>query len=430
VVEDSPKGNIGKNSNKKKQDKIQNIGALPSYTHGENVTHITNNTYKYNNENANYIGKRISTPSGQTITTPYDITKGNFHKFKNISTLSTSNVNIQSTTNLKSVVRLSSALSMSMVMNSSNSPNIDILDRNSEINKINGETAYSKVFKVIAYNIKKILSSNKKISNINSYIDILDNEFDSFDSTYTGYISIELFQEILDSVGIVISTSDFHVILSLFGRKENDTIEYKSFTNAVDSVNKVIVQSILPYSNEKISSRIRELRQEGRNIKDDFKYYDLDNTGLVTRRQFKEAILKLQLLETEHQLLKAMEDYASISDRSLVQYEDFINVIEYADKEYFYPSSNYNLKNRSLNSSRTLLNQSYNNRYSNSDNIHSSNYKKSLYSYDENDHINDVNNNNDVNYNTNNSLTWDRNFLPKKSDSIRINRKDKVKYFN
>lgn len=406
--------NIIKNSN------TISIGALPSYAHG-NVTYVSNNNYKFNKENSNYIGKRIATSSDQTITTPYDITKGNFQKFKNISTLSTTNVNTQANINLKSVVRLSSALSMSMAINSSNS-NTNLLDQN-ELSKINGETAYSKVFKVISYNIKKILSSNK-----NSYIDLLNNEFESFDSTYSGYISNKLFQEIILNFGIDLSTSDFHVILSLFGRKENDTIEYKSFTNAVDSVNKVIVHSILPYSNEKISSRIRELRQEGKNIKDEFKYYDLDNTGLVTKTQFKEAILKLHLLETEHQLLKAMEDYASISDRSLIQYEDFINIIEYADKEYFFPSSNYNIKNRNLNSNKTFT-QSYNNKIymhddskkkSKSDNSNSlNNYNKMSYPQDEN-----------VHNNINNSFNWDRIFLPKKSDSIRIKKKDKVNYFN
>lgn len=48
---------------------------------------------------------------------------------------------------------------------------------------------------------------------------------------------------------------------------------------------------------------------------DIFEANDLDRTGMVTVSQFKQIVSKLQLLQSEGQLSKAVEDCLSLSNK-------------------------------------------------------------------------------------------------------------------
>jgi hypothetical protein len=50
-------------------------------------------------------------------------------------------------------------------------------------------------------------------------------------------------------------------------------------------------------------------------VVDIFEANDLDRTGMVTVNQFKQIVSKLQLLHSEVQLSKAVEDCLSLSNK-------------------------------------------------------------------------------------------------------------------
>ena len=50
-------------------------------------------------------------------------------------------------------------------------------------------------------------------------------------------------------------------------------------------------------------------------LADIFEANDLDRTGMVTVNQFKQIVSKLQLLQSEVQLSKAVEDCLSLSNK-------------------------------------------------------------------------------------------------------------------
>lgn len=69
------------------------------------------------------------------------------------------------------------------------------------------------------------------------------------------------------------------------------------------------------YLTSRVLQRVRELRREGRDPRDIFEAHDLDRTGLVAAARFREIVSKLQLLQTEGQLNKAVEDCIYLSDK-------------------------------------------------------------------------------------------------------------------
>lgn len=46
-----------------------------------------------------------------------------------------------------------------------------------------------------------------------------------------------------------------------------------------------------------------------------FEAHDLDRFGMVDAWRFKDTITKLELLQTEQQLARAMEDFSNLTDR-------------------------------------------------------------------------------------------------------------------
>lgn len=60
-------------------------------------------------------------------------------------------------------------------------------------------------------------------------------------------------------------------------------------------------------------------------LADIFEANDLDRTGMVTVNQFKQIVSKLQLLQSEVQLSKAVEDCLSLSNK-LVRWDGMENI--------------------------------------------------------------------------------------------------------
>jgi len=103
----------------------------------------------------------------------------------------------------------------------------------------------------------------------------------------------------------------------------------------------------IPYLSSRVLQRYKELKQDGKYPLDIFQVYDQDRNGLILANKFKEVITQIQLLQTSHQLTKALDDFAAIGNRSYINYEDFCGSIENA----LNTNPNTNVSNNNLSSS-------------------------------------------------------------------------------
>jgi Ca2+-binding EF-hand superfamily protein len=151
---------------------------------------------------------------------------------------------------------------------------------------------------------------------------------ENLDISNTGVISTHSLQRVLDEIGINLNPSELHTIYGLYGRPQEDAIYYDSLCRAIDvhasatipsngfgTTNGVAGAAAAAYLSDRTLQRVRELRTEGRYPRDMFEAYDLDHTGLITVSKFQEVVSRLSLLQTEHQLSKAIEDFSSIGNR-------------------------------------------------------------------------------------------------------------------
>jgi Ca2+-binding EF-hand superfamily protein len=178
-------------------------------------------------------------------------------------------------------------------------------------------------------------------------------QFEAYDNDGSGLVSSRTLQAVLDDIDIALTSADLQGMYHLYGRPEDDKIYYDEFCKAVENLGTVNSQrpgtapgalsatvggggggqgmdSFVPYLNARVLQRAQELFREGRGPRDMFEAADLDNSGLVTVHKFKDVVVKLQLLSTEHQLAKALEDYTNISNRSYVMYQDFCDALDRA----------------------------------------------------------------------------------------------------
>lgn len=178
----------------------------------------------------------------------------------------------------------------------------------------------------------------------------LQKQFEVYDARLTRFVTLRTFQSTLDDLGVYLSSADFHAVCETCGR--DDMINYDKFCHmmyqsddgrALDRSDRYYdppraehrTSSALPGdrwkylpSGSRIAERLRELKTEGRHPLDIFEASDLDHTGMVDVRTFRETVNRLRLLQSEYQVNHAVEDFACISDHSLVCYEDFVTELE------------------------------------------------------------------------------------------------------
>lgn len=192
--------------------------------------------------------------------------------------------------------------------------------------------------------MKKVIISIEEKSIKSGVKFSLKKQFEVYDNQSGGYIPLRILQIILEDLGILLSSSDIYIIRNQYGRPEDDLIDYIEFCNELNRINDILIDisprdkltttyktttsSINLPSSSRMSDTLRSLKQNGKNPRDIFQAYDLDNTGMIEVRRFREIVQRLELLQTSHQLNSAIDNFGSISDRNLICYEDFCRTIE------------------------------------------------------------------------------------------------------
>jgi len=240
----------------------------------------------------------------------------------------------------------------------------------------------------------------------------LRKQFEVYDSELTGLVSLRTFQSTLDELGVMLSATELHAIQSYFGRPEDNMIDYHTFcaTFFEDTVHNATRSKSYTrdhYHNSRghhggmtrhsydrdrdnlpapsrITETLRKLKRDGKDPRDIFEAYDLDQTGLVDVKDFRRVVNQLQLLQTEHQLHHAEETYASLSDRYLICYEDFCRALEVTAASEFGPHE-YGATRRNLEQSgdgarmRSVMGDGYDGRRSRDDHTYGGNRNRGEY---------------------------------------------------
>jgi Ca2+-binding EF-hand superfamily protein len=223
--------------------------------------------------------------------------------------------------------------------------------------------AYDKILRLVAERINLAideLNYNQRgaSSNIN-----LRYEFEFYDKQRTGLISMQHFQRIMSDLNLQLSGAEIQAVQSAFARQNDSRMDYESFfeiylpryasgntsssapspslnllnttlsrqssLNSNNNNNRPVdAGNSLSYSHPRVIERWSVLCNEGNDPRSYFATYDFDRSGMVDVHKFREVIERLQLLQTEYQLHKALEDFKSIHNPNLIMYEDFCHAIE------------------------------------------------------------------------------------------------------
>jgi Ca2+-binding EF-hand superfamily protein len=242
--------------------------------------------------------------------------------------------------------------------------------------------AYERILRLIVERVKAAIEERTRLwgptYNLRGHLEY-------FDSDQSGTVPTRSFQQVMHELGVQLSPSDLQTLYGLYGRPEDSHIFYDAFLRAVDGNTSTAYPPPLPahmqasvahrrsislpqpptlgnnrapggaaYVHPRVLQRYRELKQEGNDPRDFFAVHDIDRAGMVSptlpgsalmapflitpvlpspqipQGKFASVISKLQLLQTDHQLSRAVDDFTSLSNRALVLYEDFLDALERA----------------------------------------------------------------------------------------------------
>ncbi|CAM9389683.1 unnamed protein product, partial [Laminaria digitata] len=132
-----------------------------------------------------------------------------------------------------------------------------------------------------------------------------------------GMVTVEDFSSVMEQLGVYLSGQETDHIRRLFDRYGDGAIDYSDFCQRI-----MFDRQGMEALAGKINSRFVELRRRGVDIRSAFDMYDLSKTGFVSRRDFREAMRKLQVPVTEHQLQSLCSRFGQLGDPDSVSYED------------------------------------------------------------------------------------------------------------
>jgi Ca2+-binding EF-hand superfamily protein len=150
----------------------------------------------------------------------------------------------------------------------------------------------------------------------------LSRQFEFHDPRSRGFVTGDDFSSVLEQLGVWLSGAEMQHMHTLFDRYGDGAMDYQDFCSRVlfDCREAEIVA-------HKLSSRCQDLRQRGVDVRSAFEMFDLGKTGFVSRGDFREAMRKLQMPITEHQLQFLNTKFGKLSDPDRISYEDLLSFV-------------------------------------------------------------------------------------------------------
>merc|ERR1712216_979741 len=136
---------------------------------------------------------------------------------------------------------------------------------------------------------------------------------------------------------VLLSAMEINAILAQFGRPEDDRIDYIKFSRMIEQQQFKSgargprdTAGQAPYLNRRAIDKFLQLRAAGTEPRHVLEGFDMNRSGLISARKFKEAMQHMNLLDSDYQLSRAMEDFCNYTDRSMINYDDFCYALEEA----------------------------------------------------------------------------------------------------
>ena len=264
------------------------VGALPSYATPGLATRIVGS-----NKNVGVNMNTTITPLGNSIVTPFDE-----------ATLKMGSTSYKFNDTMRSIN--------------------DVRDSQSFSNT----SAYDRVINIFISKLEKSIAFKKVPDASFSLL----HRFQEFDRKSTGFISLISFQRIIENLGVSVSSSDINAILSLYGRREDEKINYIAMCNLMRSA-KIQNKSSATYANDRTIVRWGDLKMSGKRPVQEYEQYDYDGLGLISCLDFREVSRRLGILQSENQLFAVFNDFSSISDTSMVAYKEFCDALDVLERK-------------------------------------------------------------------------------------------------
>ncbi|CAM9910415.1 unnamed protein product, partial [Ascophyllum nodosum] len=145
----------------------------------------------------------------------------------------------------------------------------------------------------------------------------LSRQFEFHDPRNRGMVTVQDFSSVMQQLGVYLSALETEHLKRMFDRYGDGAIDYTDFCQRI-----LFDQTGMEALAGKINARFVELRRKGVDTRSAFDMYDLSKTGFVSRRDFREAMRKLQIPITEHQLQALCSRFGQLGDPDSVSYED------------------------------------------------------------------------------------------------------------
>ena len=155
-------------------------------------------------------------------------------------------------------------------------------------------------------------------------------QLEAYDLKETGFVPLVVFQTAMDELGVQVAASDLHALSAIYGRPVDDSVDYFSFCRSMTGYALATApsrMSSISLDDNRLIAGYKQLSVEGRDARAAFRERDIDGSGVVSHSDFRQVMVDLQLVRSEHQLAKISEEFCSVSDRGCVSYEDLLGAL-------------------------------------------------------------------------------------------------------
>ena len=150
----------------------------------------------------------------------------------------------------------------------------------------------------------------------------LRSAFSRFDYGSTGRVCNRDFFAGLESMGLKLNAHEKRHLSALFDPKGNGSFDYNSFLKFA-GFDDLELDEIAG----RIAKRLSTVTSLGIDYVQCFKLFDANEGQFISRREFREACRTIAIPVTEAELHALMERFASVADRELVGYADFLRFV-------------------------------------------------------------------------------------------------------
>eukprot|EP00505_MAST-04D_sp_SCG-Rhode-Island_P000573 Stramenopile-MAST_4_protein_573 len=141
--------------------------------------------------------------------------------------------------------------------------------------------------------------------------------FEQFDAHNTGNVSKQDFQKAVSRMGMPLTDGETSYLFSRYSRG-HDSIAYEDFCKFA-----LCDEAEMDAVAHSVQQRFSDVLSEGVDYRTCFQMFDINGTGFISRREFREACRQLGLPLSEARLHAVMERFSHFTNNQQVSYNDF-----------------------------------------------------------------------------------------------------------